>query len=184
MSLRCSGWLTDVRREKPKSAFEQPHDECQLPIRQGAQIAIDKVYFGEEKKFVIGIQTPHHAFTMSASTPKELVELVEFLSHGNTQIRQVAAEHLVGYSQTHTSIFKTDQLQPVKDLKLLVKDYPQIAKNALTILINISHDVEVLRDLANDDEFLGQLLSRITVCQFPNSEHHTPWKAHLGHVVS
>jgi hypothetical protein len=98
--------------------------------------------------------------------------LVDFLSHGNTQIRQVAAEHLVGYSTTHTSIFKTNQLQPVKDLKLLVKDYPQIAKNALTILINISHDVEVLRDLANDDEFLGQLLSRITVCQFPKSGNH------------
>jgi hypothetical protein len=99
--------------------------------------------------------------------------LVDFLSHGNTQIRQVAAEHLVGYSTTHTSIFKTNQLQPVKDLKLLVKDYPQIAKNALTILINISHDVEVLRDLANDDEFLGQLLSRITVCQFPKSVNDT-----------
>jgi hypothetical protein len=54
---------------------------------------------------------------------------------------------------------------PVKDLKLLVKDYAPIAKNALTILINISHDGEVLKSLAKDDEFLETLLARITVCQ-------------------
>lgn len=53
----------------------------------------------------------------------------------------------------------------MKDLKLLVKDYAPIAKNALTILINISHDGEVLKSLANDDAFLETLLSRITVCQ-------------------
>jgi hypothetical protein len=74
--------------------------------------------------------------------------------------------HLVGYSQTHTTLFKRDQLKPVKDLKLLVKDYAPIAKNALTILINISHDGEVLKLLAKDDTFLEALLLRITVCQF------------------
>ncbi|KAF2792576.1 DUF383-domain-containing protein [Melanomma pulvis-pyrius CBS 109.77] len=101
------------------------------------------------------------------STSKELEDLVEFLHHGNTQIRQVSAEHLVGYSQTHTSLFKRNQLEPVKDLKLLVLDYAPIAKNALTVLINISHDVEILRNLANDDAFLGTLLSRIT---YPKEE--------------
>ncbi|KAF2473407.1 DNA-binding protein-like protein HGH1 [Lindgomyces ingoldianus] len=94
--------------------------------------------------------------------PTELEELVEFLHHGNTQIRQVAADHLVGYSQSHTSLFKRDQLTPIKGLKLLVKDYAPIAKNALTILINISHDSEVLKSLAKDDAFLETLLSRIT----------------------
>jgi hypothetical protein len=54
----------------------------------------------------------------------------------------------------------------VKVLKVLVKDYAQIAKNGLTILINISHDTEVLKALADDDAFLETLLSRITVCQF------------------
>lgn len=62
-------------------------------------------------------------------------------------------------------LFKHNQLEPVKDLKLLVKDYAPIAKNALTILINISADVEVLRDISKDDAFLEILLSRITVCQ-------------------
>ncbi|PSN71851.1 DNA-binding protein-like protein HGH1 [Corynespora cassiicola Philippines] len=94
--------------------------------------------------------------------PTELEELVEFLHHGNTQIRQVAAEHLVGYSQSDVPLFKRNQLEPVKDLKLLVKDYGPIAKNALTILINISSDAEVLKSLANDDAFLETLLSRIT----------------------
>ncbi|KAJ4305100.1 Protein hgh1 [Kalmusia sp. IMI 367209] len=101
--------------------------------------------------------------------PTELEELVEFLHHGNTQIRQVAAEHLVGYSQSDLNLFKRVQLEPVKDLKLLVKDYSPIAKNALTILINISHDAEVLKSLANDDAFLETLLSRITNKKEPNA---------------
>lgn len=54
----------------------------------------------------------------------------------------------------------------MKDLKLLIKDYAPIAKNALTILVNISSDSEVLKSLAKDDAFLELLLSRITVCQF------------------
>ncbi|KAH6616794.1 hypothetical protein C7974DRAFT_402455 [Boeremia exigua] len=101
--------------------------------------------------------------------PTELEELVEFLHHGNTQIRQVAAEHLVGYSQVDVPLFKRNQLEPVKDLKLLVKDYTPIAKNALTILINISADLEVLKDIAKDDAFLELLLSRITNKKEPHA---------------
>ncbi|KAF3049767.1 hypothetical protein E8E11_007447 [Didymella keratinophila] len=101
--------------------------------------------------------------------PTELEELVEFLHHGNTQIRQAAAEHLVGYSQADVPLFKRNQLEPVKDLKLLVKDYAPIAKNALTILINISADREVLKDISKDDAFLELLLSRITNKKEPNA---------------
>ncbi|KAF9696944.1 hypothetical protein EKO04_005025 [Ascochyta lentis] len=101
--------------------------------------------------------------------PTELEELVEFLHHGNTQIRQAAAEHLVGYSQADVPLFKRNQLEPVKDLKLLVKDYAPIAKDALTILINISADVQVLKDIAKDDAFLELLLSRITNKKEPNA---------------
>lgn len=72
------------------------------------------------------------------------------------------------------NLFKRNQLEPVKDLKLLVKDYTPIAKNALTMLINISDDAQVLKDIANDDAFLETLLSRITVCQFPNSKLTMP----------
>ncbi|KAL2443730.1 Protein HGH1-like protein [Exophiala dermatitidis] len=93
--------------------------------------------------------------------PTELEELVEFLHHGNTQIRQIACEHLVGHS-SEPSIFKKPQLVPVQDLKLLVKDYPPIAKNALTILVNLSRDAEILENLAADDAFLDTLLKKIT----------------------
>ncbi|TKA60881.1 hypothetical protein B0A49_10466 [Cryomyces minteri] len=100
--------------------------------------------------------------------PTELEELVEFLHHGNTQIRQIAVENLVGYSMAQPAIFKAGQLIAVKDLKLLVKDYAPIAKNALTMLINISDDQEVLKSLATDDAFIESLLLRITNAKEPN----------------
>ncbi|CAD6565203.1 MAG: hypothetical protein ASARMPRED_006509 [Alectoria sarmentosa] len=103
--------------------------------------------------------------------PTELEELVEFLHHGNTRIRQTAAENLLPYSKTQPAIFKVAQLRPVKDLKLLVKDYAKpIAKNALTILINISKDEEVLKLLAEDDAFLETLLGRMTNSNEPNAD--------------
>ncbi|KAL8923756.1 MAG: hypothetical protein Q9172_003002 [Xanthocarpia lactea] len=100
----------------------------------------------------------------------ELEELIEFLHHGNTQIRQIGTpsaglkttENLVPYSKTQPAIFKSGQLSPVKDLKLLVKDYAPIASSALTILINISVDPEILKFLAEDDVFLENILNRIT----------------------
>ncbi|KAL8912294.1 MAG: hypothetical protein Q9171_002666 [Xanthocarpia ochracea] len=92
----------------------------------------------------------------------ELEELVGFLHHGNTQIRQIATENLVPYSKTQPAIFKSGQLSPVKDLKLLVKDYAPIANSALTILINISVDAEILKSLAEDDVFLESIFNRIT----------------------
>ncbi|GBF59594.1 hypothetical protein TMEN_854 [Trichophyton mentagrophytes] len=94
--------------------------------------------------------------------PTELEELVDFLHHGNTQIRQIACENLVGYSASQPALFKRHQLLPVRDLKLLVKDYPPIAKDALTILINLSADDEVLKELAEDDAFLETLLKKVT----------------------
>ncbi|KAI9802939.1 MAG: hypothetical protein M1825_002170 [Sarcosagium campestre] len=93
--------------------------------------------------------------------PTELEELVDFLHHGNTQIRQIAAENLVGYSKSQPSVFKVGQLTPIKDLKLLVRDYAPIAQNAVTILINLSDDKEVLKNLVSDDAFLESLLARI-----------------------
>ena len=71
----------------------------------------------------------------------------------------------MGYSTSQPSIFKRNGLEPVKDLKLLVKDYAPIAKDALTILINISEDTEVLSSLAGDVNFLETLLKRVTVCR-------------------
>ena len=113
--------------------------------------------------------------------PTELEELVEFLHHGNTQIRQIAAENLVGYSTAQSSLFKRNQLEPVKDLKLLLKDYGPIATNALTMLVNISEDVEVLKSLSEDDAFLESLLRRVTVCQ---STYIDDWKSMKSDITS
>ncbi|OJD40287.1 dna-binding protein hgh1 [Diplodia corticola] len=95
--------------------------------------------------------------------------LVEFLHHGNTQIRQIAAENLVGYTTAQPSLFKRNQLEPIKDLKLLVKDYTAISKNALTMLINLTDDDENRECLAKDDAFLESLLLRITSSKEPNA---------------
>jgi hypothetical protein len=49
---------------------------------------------------------------------------VGFIAHGNPQIRLAANEALVPYSLLQPSIFRTDELKPVKDLKLLIRDHP------------------------------------------------------------
>lgn len=97
--------------------------------------------------------------------------------------QHIAAENLVGYSTTQPSLFKYNQLEPIKDLKLLIKDYPPIAKHALTILVNISDDAEVLEKLSTDDEFLESLLKRVTVCQFP-CRATSPTKQHLDRTIT
>ncbi|RAH45870.1 protein HGH1 [Aspergillus brunneoviolaceus CBS 621.78] len=112
--------------------------------------------------------------------PTEIEELVEFLHHGNTQIRQIACENLVGFSTAQPELFKRQQLLPVRDLKLLVRDYAPIAKNALTILINLSADDEVLTDLAEDDAFLETLLRKITNIKEPNADDFAMLFANLS----
>ncbi|KAF2673377.1 DUF383-domain-containing protein [Microthyrium microscopicum] len=112
--------------------------------------------------------------------PTELEELVEFLHHGNTTIRQLAAENLVGYSHAQPSIFKADNLTPIKDLKLLIRDHPPIAKNALTILINLSSDPLILTTLATDETFLHDLLTRVTDATIPTALELTQLIANLS----
>ncbi|EMC92942.1 hypothetical protein BAUCODRAFT_51220, partial [Baudoinia panamericana UAMH 10762] len=116
--------------------------------------------------------------------PTELEELVEFLHHGNTQIRGIAAENLVPYSTAQPSLFKRNQFEPVKDLKLLLKDYQPIAKYALTILINISEDGEVRGTLVDDDVFLEALLRRMTDSTEPNADEQCMLLANLAKAPS
>ncbi|KAH8802725.1 DNA-binding protein-like protein HGH1 [Xylogone sp. PMI_703] len=112
--------------------------------------------------------------------PTELEELVDFISHGNTQIRQLAVENLVPYSTAQPAIFKTNQLLPIKDLKLLVRDYKEIAKDAITILINLSSDPEIRENLASDNEFINSLLNRLTNPKEPNANLLSILLANLG----
>ncbi|PBP24002.1 DNA-binding protein HGH1, partial [Diplocarpon rosae] len=105
----------------------------------------------------------------SPNMPTDLEELVEFVSHGNTQVRQLAVENLVPYSVTQPAIFKTNELLPVKDLKLLVRDYEKIARDATTILINLTADQDILEYLASDHDFVKILLGRVTNPSEPNA---------------
>jgi hypothetical protein len=53
-----------------------------------------------------------------------LAQLVGFIAHPNPQIRQLAIENLVPYSIGQPSIFKAEELKPVKHLKFLIRDQP------------------------------------------------------------
>ncbi|KAK4103636.1 DUF383-domain-containing protein [Parathielavia hyrcaniae] len=101
--------------------------------------------------------------------PTELEELVGFIAHPNPQIRKLAAENLVPYSTEQPSIFKTQELQPVKHLKFLIRDHPEIAEHAITILVNLTADRSILENVAADDRFLGFLLSNLTDPAEPNA---------------
>ncbi|KAH8689795.1 hypothetical protein BGW36DRAFT_389759 [Talaromyces proteolyticus] len=116
--------------------------------------------------------------------PTELEELVEFLHHGNAQIRQIAAENLVGYSGSETSLFKRQNMEPLRDLKMLVRDYTPIAKSALTMLINLSADGEILKFLADDDIFVETLLFKVTNPKEPNADDMTTLLANLAKAES
>ncbi|KLU86213.1 hypothetical protein MAPG_05230 [Magnaporthiopsis poae ATCC 64411] len=93
--------------------------------------------------------------------PTELEELVGFVAHPNPQIRQVAVEHLVPYSTADVAIFKSEQLTPIKNLKILIRDHPRIAVHAIHILVNLSADEEILKNLAADRKFTDTVFERI-----------------------
>lgn len=112
-----------------------------------------------------------------------------FIAHPNPQIRAVALQNLVPYSLTEPSVFKTSQLQPIKNLKFLVKDNPvsnsrqvdiwkdicswptqKISDHAVTILVNLSGDPEVLKNLATDEKFLDVVFQWIVVSPRPHRE--------------
>ncbi|ROT40686.1 DUF383-domain-containing protein [Sodiomyces alkalinus F11] len=101
--------------------------------------------------------------------PTELEDLVGFIAHPNPQIRKLAVENLVPYSTAQPSIFKTEDLLPVKNLALLMQDHPQIAEHALTILVNLSADEKVLELLASNDRFVDSLLARVVKPSEPNA---------------
>ncbi|KAJ6789399.1 hypothetical protein PWT90_00952 [Aphanocladium album] len=93
--------------------------------------------------------------------PTELEELVGFITHQNPQIRLLATENLVPYSLSDPSIFKVDDMRPIKNLKVLLNDHHKVAEHALTCLINLSGDPDVLELIASDEKFLDLVLSFI-----------------------
>jgi hypothetical protein len=73
-------------------------------------------------------------------------------------------------SETFSTRLQSQSLQwplPKRQLRIL----QQIAKDALTILINLSTDREILENLASDKDFVRTILGRITVCQPLSGSH-------------
>ncbi|KAI0416984.1 hypothetical protein F5X98DRAFT_342660 [Xylaria grammica] len=103
------------------------------------------------------------------SMPTELEELVGLVADRNPQVRAIAAEHLVPYSISQPNIFKTENLKPIHNLKLLIKDLPNIAEHIITILINLSADHEILENLVSDDKFVSEVLRQIIIPVEPNA---------------
>ncbi|KAI1265840.1 hypothetical protein F5Y18DRAFT_29593 [Xylariaceae sp. FL1019] len=99
----------------------------------------------------------------------ELEQLVGLIIDRNPQVRVLATENLVPFSISQPSIFKADNLKPIQNLKLLIKDDPQIAVHVITILVNLSADQEILENLAKDDKFLSEIFRQITVPTEPNA---------------
>ncbi|KAI0876249.1 hypothetical protein GGS24DRAFT_241692 [Hypoxylon argillaceum] len=99
----------------------------------------------------------------------ELDELVGLIVDPNPQVRLLAAEHLVPYSISQPNIFKSENLKPVHNLKLLIKDLPNNAEHIITILINLSADHEILENLTSDDKFISEVLRQIIIPTEPNA---------------
>ncbi|KAL5594717.1 hypothetical protein BROUX41_001632 [Berkeleyomyces rouxiae] len=102
--------------------------------------------------------------------PTELEELVGFISHPNPQIRQLAVENLVPYSLSQPEIFKVNDCQPLKFLKILTRDKLEISEHAVTILVNLSGEEDVLKNLATDEAFVNSVLQRIVMVEEPNAD--------------
>ncbi|KAK9253996.1 hypothetical protein V1507DRAFT_456920 [Lipomyces tetrasporus] len=103
--------------------------------------------------------------------PSELEELVEFLHSPQPMIRNIALQHLVGYSTgPQNTVFLRDNYRPIKDLKIIARDTPKIAKDALTILANMSEFVKIRTMLAEDLGFLEFVVTSITKPDEPNAD--------------
>ncbi|CAG8491194.1 43034_t:CDS:10 [Gigaspora margarita] len=91
--------------------------------------------------------------------------LLEFLHDGNPNVRQLALNHLLGYtvkSSQLQNIFKQNNMRPISDLKNICREDPVIAHDAFKALVNLVSDDEICKEL-NDDNFLHLMIKMITV---------------------
>lgn len=52
------------------------------------------------------------------------LKLIGFVSHPNAQLRLAAIEAAVPYSLSDPAVFKANDLLPVRNLKVLLRDHP------------------------------------------------------------
>ncbi|CCK71672.1 Hgh1p KNAG_0H02570 [Huiozyma naganishii CBS 8797] len=93
----------------------------------------------------------------------QLEELVSFLHSPQPAVRQIALDNLVGFSTGPTStLFKYDNLTPVKDLKQLAQENSRIlVQQSVTILANLCDDPQMRRAISEDTNFVKYLASKI-----------------------
>ncbi|BFZ57195.1 Protein hgh1 [Savitreella phatthalungensis] len=93
-----------------------------------------------------------------------LQEVLGFLHDPKQEARALAIQEILPYSAIRDSrhvVFKQDNMRAIDDLKRLVLDMPQIAHNALKILINLSQDDQIRARLLTDI-FVNTLVAIIT----------------------
>ncbi|KAJ1727367.1 Protein hgh1, partial [Coemansia biformis] len=93
-----------------------------------------------------------------------LDELVDFLSSPRPDVRQLAATYLVDFSHPssdsfHQLVKQADKL--VKPLLVICHESPAAAKKAIYTLVNLSAELSVCRQLANED-MLSMVIRMIT----------------------
>lgn len=88
-------------------------------------------------------------------------------------VQQIALENLVGFSKgPYSHIFKTNDLEPVKDLKTLIRDQRNSTsvKQALTILINLCDDISILESLSSDESLVQYISNSILDLSHPHAD--------------
>ncbi|KAI8984579.1 hypothetical protein BDF20DRAFT_860675 [Mycotypha africana] len=94
----------------------------------------------------------------------QIRELIPFLHQPALEIRAIALHHLVPYSPNgneYRHILIEQRSTVCKDMKLLVKEDPVTAHDALRCLINLSSDPQVQAELDDEDfvKYLGLLIT-------------------------
>ncbi|KAG5363549.1 Protein HGH1-like protein [Yarrowia sp. B02] len=100
----------------------------------------------------------------------EFQELIQFLHSDHPAVKQVALQSLKGYSTGHAEQFKANDYQGVKDLVATVMlGTPRVnVENALTILINLCDDRDILDMLASNSMFVAMIACEI--CDLENKQ--------------
>lgn len=86
---------------------------------------------------------------------------------------------MLGLTKTQPSLFKQENLTPIRNLKVIVNDIPTRAKNALTCLVNLSTDEAVRENIVKDEAFIKILVEKLTTKTYASADLITMLLANL-----
>ncbi|KAJ2698377.1 Protein hgh1 [Coemansia sp. IMI 203386] len=96
---------------------------------------------------------------------EQLNELVDFLSSPRSDVRQIAASYVVGFSKPGTESFdllRSKAEKIVRPLLVICHETPIAANSAMSTLVNLTSDTSVCRLFADEDT-LAMIVSLITI---------------------